>query len=77
MRETAVMACIVATLALLPVGGLLALVSLLAFDISLHAFVTFGDRLSAPVGLVAWWVLVLIPASVYAVIMRHEELSGG
>jgi len=77
MRDTAVIACIVATLALLPIGGLLALLSLLAFDVSLHAFVTFGERLSAPVGVAVWWLLVLIPASVYAVIMRHEELSGG
>ena len=71
------MACIVATLALLPIGGLLALVAFLAFDVSLQAFVTFGGAIAAPLGLVAWWVLVLIPSSVYAVIMRHEDLSGG
>ena len=71
------MACIVATLALLPIGGLLAVVSILVFDISLHGFVTFGERLSAPVGVLAWWALVLIPSSVYAVIIRDGDFSGG
>ena len=71
------MACIVATLGLLPVGGLLALVAFLVFDVSLQGFVTFGGAMNAPLGVVAWWMLVLIPSSVYAIIMRHEDLSGG
>ena len=77
MRETFVMAGIVATLALLPIGGLLALLCILAFDMSLQGFVSFGGRLPAPVGVLAWWALILIPSSVYTVIVSHEDFSGG
>ena len=72
MRETAVMACIVATLAVVPVCGLLAILCIVVFDMTLLGFVTFGGALSAPLGVLAWWALVLVPAAVYAVILRHE-----
>jgi hypothetical protein len=77
MRDTVVMALIVATMLFLPASGLLALVAFLVSDVSPRSFVTFGDALSAPIGLVAWWALTLIPSSVYAVIMRHEDLTEG
>ena len=64
-----VMATVVATLFLLPVGGLLALACYLAFGVSLEAFVTFGDSLPAFEGLVAWWMLMLLPALAYSAYM--------
>jgi len=69
--QVAVMACIVATLLLLPVGALLALVCELAFGVSPHSFVTFDDTFNEPVGVLAWWAAALLPAGVYALIMRR------
>ena len=65
-------ASIVATLLFLPLGGLLALLSYLIFDVSLHTFVTFGERLSAPLGVLAWWVLAWLAARAYV-----ASVSGG
>lgn len=64
-----VMATVVATLFLLPVGGLLALACYLSFGVSLEAFVTFGESLPAFEGLVAWWLLMLLPALAYSAYM--------
>jgi hypothetical protein len=59
------MAAIVATLAWVPAGAVLA--ALLAFfGSSLHAFVTFGGAISAFLGVAAWWTAGFVPALVYA-----------
>ena len=67
--QIAVMSVIVATLAWIPVGGLLGAASWLAFDVSPHAFLTFDDTFSSPVGLMVWWLVLLLPASIYAIIV--------
>ena len=64
-----VMATVVATLFLIPVGGLLALFCYLAFGVSLEGFVTFGGEIPAFEGLVAWWVIMLVPAIVWSAYM--------
>src|SRR5207253_2243159 len=51
IRATAVMAAIVTTMLCGPVGALLALLSFAVLGISLHSFVTFGDRFNALGGL--------------------------
>ncbi|TAK86479.1 MAG: hypothetical protein EPO20_07475 [Betaproteobacteria bacterium] len=64
-----VMAAIVASALYVPVAGLLALLAFVLFGVSLREFVTFGGALGALDGLVAWWVLMLLPALVYAASM--------
>ena len=62
-----VMATIVNTALFVPLGGLLALLSFVISGTSLHSFLTFGGMLGNIVeGLVAWWILLLIPSLVYA-----------
>jgi hypothetical protein len=61
-----VMAAIVDTALLAPVGGLLALLCFALFGVSFHGFMTFGGELNAFEGLVAWWTLLLIPSLAYA-----------
>jgi len=59
---------------LMPAAALLAVACVLLFDLSPHAFVTFGDAFSEPLGLAAWWVACLVPASAYAVMcLRNAE----
>ena len=62
------MAMIVTTMLWLPAGVLVGAACYLAFGISPHAFVTFGGTFSGPVGMAAWWLLGLLPASVYAIL---------
>jgi hypothetical protein len=58
----------------MPAAALFAVVWALLFDISPHAFVTFGDLFNEPLGLLAWWVACLVPASAYAVMcFRNAE----
>jgi hypothetical protein len=58
---------VVATL-FMPAAALLAALCVALFDVSPHAFVTFGDTFNEPLGLVAWWFVLLIPASAYAAV---------
>jgi hypothetical protein len=69
------LAGLVATLLFLPLGALLALLCYLIFDVSLHAFVTFGDRLSEPFGLVAWWVIAWLLARAYVASVSGSGLE--
>ena len=64
--QMVVMAAIVDTALFVPFGAIAALLSFLVFGISLHGFITFGDVLNAPEGLIAWWAVLLIPSLVYA-----------
>ena len=57
---------IVATIMCLPVGALLAGMAYLFGGVSGHSFITFGERLPAAAGLLAWWGLACIPAAIYA-----------
>lgn len=61
-----VMAAVVTTALCIPVGAVLALVSFVAFGVSLHAFVTFGGSLAPYWGLLAWWAVLFVPALAYA-----------
>jgi len=71
LAQLFIMAAIVATLSLPPAAGLAWLAcSVLGF--SFEALVTFGDRLSAPVGVSAWWAIVFLPAFAYAAFMLKE-----
>jgi hypothetical protein len=65
------MSAIVATLALMPLGALTALVCALVPSFSLHAVVTFGGTFHGAVGLLAWWAALLAPAAVYAAFCLH------
>jgi len=64
-----VMAAIVATMLLPPVAGIAWLVALLA-DLPFPSLVTFGDRVGAAGGVVAWWAIFFAMAIVYAAGMR-------
>ena len=66
------MAAIVATLAWVPAGAVLA-VLLLIFGSSLHAFITFGGAISGFLGVAAWWTAGFILALVYAVWLLPYE----
>jgi hypothetical protein len=56
----------------MPVVALLAAVCVVAFGISPHAVVTFGDTFNEPVGLLAWWTAFLPPAFAYAVLCLRD-----
>jgi hypothetical protein len=63
------MSAIVATLALMPLSALTALVCALVPAFSLNAVVTFGGNLHGAVGLLAWWGILLVPAAVYSAVL--------
>jgi hypothetical protein len=62
------MAAIVATLAYIPIGAFVAIVAFGAFDVPLHSLLTFGGQIHAAAGLVAWWVIVYLPALLYSAV---------
>ena len=62
------MAAIVATLAYMPVGALVALLAFWAFDVPLHSLLTFGGQIPIVAGLALWWVMVYLPALLYAAV---------
>jgi hypothetical protein len=66
LPQTVVMAAIVDTALFLPFGAILAFLSFALFGVSLRGFITFGGALNAPVGLIAWWSLLLVPSLAYA-----------
>jgi len=57
IRQMAVMAAIVTTMLCVPVGALLAFLSAVLLGVSVHSFVTFGERFNAVGGLFVWWAL--------------------
>lgn len=61
-----VMAAIVTTALFVPVGALAALLAFGLFGVSLRALVTFGGWLPAVPGLAAWWLILFLPALIYA-----------
>jgi hypothetical protein len=71
-RETAyavaLMAAIVATLAYIPVGALVAILAFGAFDVPLHSLLTFGGQIHVVAGLVLWWGIAYLPSLLYAVV---------
>jgi hypothetical protein len=69
LPQMLVMTLVVATLFLLPVGGLLALGAWLLFGTTLESFVTFGGSIPAYMGLVAWWLVMVVPAMVWSAYM--------
>lgn len=68
LTQAVVVAIVVATILYVPAGLVLAVV-LTPFGISLQALATFGGRLELFPGLVAWWLIVLVPALVYTAFM--------
>lgn len=73
--EVTVMAAIVTSMLFLPLGALLAGLLFLA-DISFEAFLTFNGALNTFQGLLAWWALGFVPASVYAVFVMPWSARG-
>jgi hypothetical protein len=61
-----VMAAIVTTLLCLPVGALLAAFCYAVLDIPFQTFLTFAGTFDRFVGLLAWWMLLFVPALAYA-----------
>ena len=60
------MAAIVTTLLSIPVGALLALLCYAVLGTSFEAFLTFADTFDRFHGLVAWWMVLFLPALAYA-----------
>jgi hypothetical protein len=63
------MAAIVATMLLPPAAGIAWLVMQL-FGASFPLIVTFGERIGAVEGLLAWWGIFFAAAFAYAAVMR-------
>ena len=61
------MAAVVATM-WFPLGALIAGLASVLLDLRIHAVMTFGERVHAAAGLVLWWLIVLLPALVYAAV---------
>jgi hypothetical protein len=70
-----VMAAVVTTALCVPVGAVLAFAAFALFGVPLRAFVTFGGLLAPFSGLLAWWVVLFVPALLYAayVMPWHER----
>ena len=64
-----VMAGVVTTALYVPVMALLALGAVELFGLPLRAFVTFGEEMGAVAGLVAWWIILFVPALAYSACM--------
>ena len=60
------MAAIVTTLLCLPVGALLALLLYGVLGTPFQAFLTFADTFNRFQGVLAWWMLLFLPALAYA-----------
>jgi hypothetical protein len=65
-----IMSAIVATCLLFPVGALVALLCLL-LGFSPYTLLTFGGHVDEVRAVVAWWVIALVPAGVYAAWVTH------
>jgi hypothetical protein len=76
IRQIAVMAAIVTTLLCVPVGALLAFLSAVLLGVSVHSFVTFGERFNAVGGLFVWWAVAFVPAFGYALFAMPERSRG-
>jgi hypothetical protein len=61
-----VMSAIVTTLLCLPVGALLAWLSYAVLGTTFQSFLTFADTFTRFQGLVAWWMVLFLPALAYA-----------
>jgi hypothetical protein len=68
-----VMASVVTTALFVPVVGILALLAIGSFGVSLRAFVTFGEMLNAVEGLGAWWAILFVPALAYSACVMPWE----
>jgi hypothetical protein len=66
----ALMAAIVATLAYLPIGALIAIVAFAAFDVPLHSLLTFGGQIHIVAGVALWWGIAYLPCLLYAAVVR-------
>jgi hypothetical protein len=66
VAQMLVMAAIVTTALLVPVGALLAIVAVAVFRLPFASLLTFGGALSVPVGVLAWWGILLVPVLVYS-----------
>ena len=62
------MAAIVATLAYIPVGALVAILAFGAFDVPLHSLLTLGGQIHIVAGLALWWGMIYLPALLYAAV---------
>ena len=62
------MAAIVATLAYLPVGALVAILAFGAFDVPLHSLLTLGGQVHIAAGLALGWGIAYLPALLYAAV---------
>ena len=60
------MAAIVTTMLCIPVAALLACFAYAVLDIPFQSFLTFAGTFNRFQGLVAWWMLLFVPALVYA-----------
>jgi hypothetical protein len=66
------MAAIVATLAYLPVAGVVAILTF-GFDVPLHNLLTFRGHVPVPLGLALWWVIAFVPAFAYSAALVLDE----
>jgi hypothetical protein len=73
LSQAMTMGAIVATLMVLPVGALLALLSFAFLGTSLAEFLSFGRALPVYAGLLAWWALAFLASLVYAVLALPPE----
>jgi hypothetical protein len=68
----ALMAAIVATLAYVPIGALVAILAFGAFDVPLHSLLTFGEQIHIVAGLALWWGIAYLPALLYAAVCMRN-----
>jgi hypothetical protein len=72
-----VMAVIVTTLACIPMGAVLALLSFGIPDMSPQSLVTFGGRFNAFVGVLLWWAIAFVPSLAYSAFAMPTDPAPG
>ena len=69
--QRAVIAAVVATLLLVPVA-IIGVLCALPFGVSPLMLMSWGGMLPEPVGVIAAWLILYVPAAVYvALVLRH------
>ena len=66
LPQMLVMSCVVATMMLVPILAAAGLAAYFGFGIAFADLVTFGESLNGFEGVVAWWLIVLVPAIAYS-----------
>ena len=73
--QLALMAAVVTTMLVWPVGALLAWLCFALLDIPFQSFLTFSYTFNGALGFLVWWLIGFIPAALYAAVVLPPTQS--